>query len=127
MKLILAGTLALGMMALSVGTVVAGTAWTSKDTALNARSGPGTSYHVVRKLNPCSKVHVINHSHGWSKVSYGGKQYWVSSRYLRGQSCTTSHHKTKQKKVHHQYHTHKHKHRHRHRHTHKHRVNVGHH
>ena len=125
MKLILAGALAIGMMAVSTVGAVAGTAWTTQQTALNARSGPGTSYHVLRSFKRCTKVHVITYSHGWAKVSYGKKHYWVSSKFLRGKPCATAHHKTHSS--HHKYHTHKHKHGHGHRHTHKHKMNAGHH
>jgi hypothetical protein len=126
MKLILAGTLAFGMLAVSTVAAVAGTAWTSQKTALNARSGPGTNYHVQRSFKRCTKVHVVKYSHGWAKVSYAGKHYWVSSKFLRGKPCATKHHNS-HATTHHKYHTHKHKHGHKHRHTHKHRVNVGHH
>lgn len=125
MKVFLAGTLALGMMVATASAAVAGSAWTSNKTALNARSGPGTDYHVLRSFKRCTKVHVVKYSHGWAKVSYNGKHYWVSSKFLRGKPCGASHHKTHS--ANHKYHTHKHRHGHGHRHTHKHRTNVGHH
>lgn len=125
MKLILSGTLALGLMALTVGAVHAGTAWTSQQTSLNARSGPGTGYHVLRSFKRCTKVHVIKYSHGWAKVSYNGHHYWVSSKFLRGRPCGSAHHKVH--KSHHSYHTHTHRHGHGHKHSHRHRKNAGHH
>ncbi len=54
---------------------------------LNARSGPGTNYHVIGTFNPCTPVHVVAHKWGWAKVAYKHNYYWVSAQYLSGHSC----------------------------------------
>ena len=56
-------------------------------SALNARSGPGTHYHVLGTFNPCTPVHVVAYNHGWAKVAYNHSYYWVSAKYLQGKSC----------------------------------------
>ena len=56
---------------------------------LNVRTGPGTSYAVIGKLNTGSKVEVISESNGWSKIKYSNKTAYVSSGYLRVVSTST--------------------------------------
>jgi len=126
MKNLVMSALVAGATMLSVGIAEAGNAWTSKHTALNARSGPGTSYHVKYKFPKCTKVYVIKWQHGWAKVKYNGKHYWVSGKYLRGKPCN-AHHNNGHGHGHAKYHTHHHKHGHGHGHTHKHKMHVGHH
>jgi len=71
---------------LTAGTASATQAWIGK-TALNARSGPGTSYHKIGTFKPCTKVHVVAHTHGWAKVRFNHNYYWVAAKYLRNSSC----------------------------------------
>lgn len=61
-------------------------AWVGHN-ALNARSGPGTHYHVLGTFTPCTPVHVIGWKHGWAKVAYKHKYYWVSGKYLQSHGC----------------------------------------
>jgi len=52
-------------------------------TALNIRSGPGTSYGVVDTLTPGEHVEVNECvSNGWCYVEHTGPDGWVSSNYL---------------------------------------------
>ncbi|MGL6106919.1 SH3 domain-containing protein, partial [Romboutsia sp.] len=55
---------------------------------LNVRSGPGTSYGVVGKLNQGNKVQVISESSGWSKINFNGKTAYASTGYLKNTSQT---------------------------------------
>ncbi|MGL4911657.1 MAG: SH3 domain-containing protein [Romboutsia sp.] len=49
---------------------------------LNMRSGAGTSYRVITKLNKGTQVEVISQSNGWTKIKYDGRLGYVSSQYL---------------------------------------------
>ncbi|RSD25224.1 N-acetylmuramoyl-L-alanine amidase [Mesobacillus subterraneus] len=49
---------------------------------LNVRSKPGTGYSKVGKLKKNDMIAVVGNSKSWSKVSYGKKTGWVSSKYL---------------------------------------------
>lgn len=49
---------------------------------LNMRSGAGTSYRVITKLNKGTQVELISQSNGWSKIKYDGRLGYVSSQYL---------------------------------------------
>jgi len=52
-------------------------------TALNVRSGPGTSYGVVDTLTPGENVEVNECvSNGWCYIEHSGPDGWVSSNYL---------------------------------------------
>ena len=51
-------------------------------TSLNVRSGAGTNYSIIGKLNKGSKIDVISESNGWSKIDYNGNVGYVSSQYL---------------------------------------------
>lgn len=58
---------------------------------LNVRSGPGTSYKVVRSLKKGSKVDVIATSGSWSQI---GNDEWVSTAYLSAAKVTGSNNST---------------------------------
>ena len=51
-------------------------------TALNVRSGKGTTYSVVRVLHKGDTVEVLESSGEWYKVSYNGVIGYASSKYL---------------------------------------------
>ena len=70
----------------SAGAASATQAWVG-GSALNARSGPGTQYHVIGTFNPCTPVHVVGWQHGWAKVAWNHQYYWVSAKYLRNTAC----------------------------------------
>ena len=79
---------ALAATAMTAATAASATQyWVENGISLNARSGPGTQYHVLGKFNPCTPVHVIAYTHGWAKVSYNYNYYWVSAKYLQNRSC----------------------------------------
>lgn len=71
----------------SAGAASATTYWVKDGIHLNARSGPSASTYKVGTFNPCTKVHVVDYKHGWAKVVYKHKAYWVSAKYLQGHSC----------------------------------------
>ncbi len=55
----------------------------TKSTALNVRSGPGTSYSRVAALPKGEGVIVLSSSGGWSRILYHGtKTGYVSTQYL---------------------------------------------
>ncbi|SCH07312.1 SH3 domain-containing protein [Romboutsia sp. 1001713B170207_170306_H8] len=58
--------------------------------SLNVRSGPSTSYSKLGTLSKGSKVEVISESNGWSKITYNGKEAYVSSMYLSDASNDSS-------------------------------------
>lgn len=80
---------ALLAVSLTASAAAATPYWVDHGVTLNARSGPGTSYHVVGTLHSCSKVHVVGYKHGWAKISTKHGYYWVSAKYLQNQACQT--------------------------------------
>lgn len=48
-------------------------------SALNVRTGPGTTYHVTKSILRGTKVDVVSEVSGWCELSTGG---WVSKTYL---------------------------------------------
>ncbi|WGW02957.1 SH3 domain-containing protein [Tropicibacter oceani] len=83
---------------LVAGAALATPYWVDNGITLNARSGPGTNYHVLGSFPPCTKVHVIAHQHGWAKLSYNNGYYWVSAKYLQNHACNTGYHQPAPKK-----------------------------
>ncbi len=51
-------------------------------SALNVRSGAGTSYSIITTITKDTKVEVISTSNGWSKIKVGTITGYVSSKYL---------------------------------------------
>ena len=51
-------------------------------SALNVRTGPGTSYSCVTSLNQRTVVEIHGVDNGWFKVSYGDVEGYVSGAYL---------------------------------------------
>ena len=58
-------------------------------TAVNYRTGPGTSYKVVATLSKGKSVSVVSgysksaNGYTWSKIKISGKYYYVASKYLK--------------------------------------------
>ena len=59
------------------------TKYVSTSVGLNVRSGAGTSYSKLGKLEYKEKVTVLSTSNGWSKINYNGKTGYVDSSYLQ--------------------------------------------
>ena len=59
------------------------TKYVSASVGLNVRSGAGTSYSKLGKLEYKEKVTVLSTSNGWSKINYNGKTGYVDSSYLQ--------------------------------------------
>lgn len=60
---------------------------------VNIRSKAGTDSEILGKLNPSEEISVISSENGWSKVSYNGKEAYISSNYLsNAKPNTTSSH-----------------------------------
>ena len=78
----------------SAASAMANSSWVAQGVTLNARSGPGTNYHVMYKLPACAQVQVMGWQHGWAKVSYQHNQYWVSGKYLQTHACQQYHNNT---------------------------------
>ncbi len=93
-KLLISAAIASATL-MSASAATATQAWVEHGISLNARSGPGTSYHVVAKFNPCTPVHIVGWSHGWAKVSYNHRHYWVAGKYLQKHACNYGGHKRK--------------------------------
>lgn len=83
-KLILSAIIAATAMTASGAS--AAQAWVGH-SHLNARSGPSTHYQVLGVFQPCTPVHIVAYKHGWAKVYFKHSYYWVSAKYLKGQSC----------------------------------------
>lgn len=55
----------------------------TQSTALNIRSGPGTGYGIVGKLQKGSYITLQSETNGWWKVEYAdGQEGYVSSEYI---------------------------------------------
>lgn len=64
-------------VATKTGTVV-------NATVLNVRSGAGTSYSVVTKINKGDKITILDTKSGWHKIkTANGKTGWVSGDYIK--------------------------------------------
>lgn len=59
-------------------------------TAVNVRSGPGTSYKVLGVLYPGHTARQIgNTKYGWTQVTWKGHTAYVATRYLRDSSAAS--------------------------------------
>ena len=60
-------------------------------TAVNVRSGPGTSYKILGVLYPGHTAQQIgNTRYGWAQVTWKGHTAYIAARYLRGSSAAGS-------------------------------------
>lgn len=60
-------------------------------TAVNVRSGPGTSYKILGVLYPGHTAQQIgNTRYGWAQVTWKGHTAYVAAQYLRGSSAAGS-------------------------------------
>lgn len=50
---------------------------------LNVRSGPGTSYSVLFRLEKGDNVDVLAEDNGWDQVRFGSRVGWASAEYLQ--------------------------------------------
>ncbi len=66
----------------------------TQSTALNVRSGAGTSYSKIDQVITGDIVIILSSANGWSKILYDGvKTGYVSSQYLSNSSTSTSYSK----------------------------------
>lgn len=70
--------------------VLASTAYVQATAAVNVRSGPGTNYTILGKLNAGDKVEKLGVSGTWTKINYNGKAGYVSTRYVKAVSETSA-------------------------------------
>lgn len=56
---------------------------------LNMRTGPATSYSIIRVIPNGAQVTVLSTSSGWAKVTYGGSTGYASLSYLKPAGTTT--------------------------------------
>lgn len=59
-------------------------------TSLNVRSGPGTSYSIIKSISTNTKVEVISTNNGWSKIKEGSTTGYVSAKYLSDSQTSSS-------------------------------------
>ncbi|ADF39902.1 N-acetylmuramoyl-L-alanine amidase [Priestia megaterium] len=51
-------------------------------TSLNVRATPSTSGAIVGKITKGNTVDIVDESKGWAKITYNGKEAWISSQYI---------------------------------------------
>ncbi|MEW4263910.1 N-acetylmuramoyl-L-alanine amidase [Priestia megaterium] len=59
-------------------------------TSLNVRATPSTSGAVVGKITKGNTVNIVDESKGWAKITYNGKEAWISSQYINKTQTTSS-------------------------------------
>ena len=59
-------------------------------SALNVRSGAGTSYKVIGSLKNGSTVTIVETKNGWHKIKYGSSYGYVSSSYIKINSTSSN-------------------------------------
>ncbi|MCM3650581.1 SH3 domain-containing protein [Metabacillus litoralis] len=62
----------------------------SAASGLRFRSGPGTSFAVVGVFEKGKKATYLTKSGDWIKISYLGKQGWVSASYVKGNTSNSN-------------------------------------
>ncbi|WP_273125037.1 SH3 domain-containing protein [Bacillus weihaiensis] len=62
---------------------------TSNATGLRFRSGPGTSFSIIGVFDKGKTATYVEKSGEWVKISYSGKQGWVSSQYVTLKTTST--------------------------------------
>ena len=58
------------------------TKYVTANSGLNMRSGPSTNHSIIRKLSKGTAVTVTATNNGWSKITVGGTEGYVSNEYL---------------------------------------------
>ncbi len=61
----------------------------SNATGLRFRSGPGTTFSVIGVFDKGKSATYLEKSGNWVKISYSGKQGWVSSQFVTIKNATT--------------------------------------
>jgi len=59
-------------------------------SALNVRSGAGTSNPIIGSLKHGEKITVTDHNNDWYKLTFGGKTGYISKSYTKDQPVSTS-------------------------------------
>ncbi|MFT7826721.1 SH3 domain-containing protein, partial [Priestia megaterium] len=59
-------------------------------TSLNVRATPSTSGAVVGKITKGNTVNIVDESKGWAKITYNGKEAWISSQYINKTQTTST-------------------------------------
>lgn len=74
----------LGCLTAGLGPAAYAKAATASITAsvVNVRSGPGTGYQVIGKVNEKSLVTILDIDSGWAKIRSGELQGWVNDDFL---------------------------------------------
>ena len=49
---------------------------------LNARSGPGTTYEIVIRVNTGDEHIVLEQENGWTKIQVADQEAWVIDTYI---------------------------------------------
>lgn len=80
MKNIVIASAAAALMTVSGAAIAQERVFASTD--LNVRAGPGTNHRVVGSIGPNDPATLRDCSGNWCRISYGGGEGWVSSRYL---------------------------------------------
>lgn len=76
----------------SVTVINKGTVTSS--SALNVRSGAGTSYSKLGSLAKGSTVEIVETKNGWHKIKYGNGYGYVSAEYIKITTSTTTNNST---------------------------------
>ncbi len=63
-----------------------GTVDVSSDSYLNVRTGPGTNFEIIGKLNTGAKITPLEEKLGWYKINFEGREAWVNGYYVAGLS-----------------------------------------
>ncbi|RIK54665.1 MAG: hypothetical protein DCC57_06465 [Chloroflexi bacterium] len=68
-----------------VGSLPAAGVVTAEDSLLRVRSGPGTTFAIVARLEPGAQVQVLAASDdgAWYQIASGGTQGWASAEFVR--------------------------------------------
>ena len=61
-----------------------GTINVSEDSYLNVRTGPGTNFEIIGRLNKNAGVKIIEENLGWYKINYNGSPAWINGYYVSG-------------------------------------------
>ncbi|MGC4376784.1 SH3 domain-containing protein [Fictibacillus sp. Mic-4] len=67
-------------------------------TSLNVRSSASTTAKVIGSLKNGTKVTILAEKNGWGQISYKGKKGWISLKYIKKSSSSSSQLASKLKK-----------------------------